>query len=148
MPRRRKAVEVLNRSLFNVVREFERVRGSIARDHGVTVTELRALTRIVEGREITPKLLAQQLELTTGAVTALTDRLVESGYVSREPNPDDRRSLLLAPTESGSRLMREVVEAYEAIVRQRTVEVDDERLEEFATLLDVLLPNGQATSAP
>ena len=148
MPRRRKAVGVLNRSLFAVVREFERFRGSIARERGLTVTELRALARVAEGGHITPKQLAQQLELTTGAVTALTDRLVDGGLVTREPNPDDRRSLLLAPSEAGVQLMGDVIAAYEEIVRKSTLDVDDQQLEEFATLLDGLVANGQSILVP
>jgi DNA-binding MarR family transcriptional regulator len=144
MPRRRKAVAVLNSSLFAVVREFERFRGGVARSHGLSVTELRALSRIVEGGRITPKTLATLMEMTTGAVTALTDRLVEAGLVTREANPGDRRSLFLAPTEAGAATMAHVIETYEDLVRDATEEIDDDHLEEFAALLDGLVTHSSS----
>ena len=142
MSGRRKAVSVLNQSLFGIVREFERFRASIAREHGVTVTELRALSRVAACQHVTPKQLAQQLELTTGAVTALTDRLVNAGLLTREPHPTDRRSLLLGPTDAGAKLMDDVIAQYEQIVAQSTLDIEDEKLEEFAALLDGVVAKG------
>jgi len=146
---RGKAVTTLNQALFGAVREFERFRVAIARDNGVTVTELRALARIGDGDalgaggRITPKQLATQLELTTGAVTALTDRLVDDGLVEREPNPDDRRSLLLAPTEAGDKLLAAVVAHYEELVRQATGEVDTAQLDELSGLLATIVAHAR-----
>ena len=36
--------------------------------------------------------------MTSGAVTALVDRLQAAGYVERVPNPQDRRSSIVRPT--------------------------------------------------
>lgn len=43
----------------------------------------------------TPGKLAEGMGLTTGGVTVMLDRLERAGYIKREPNPDDRRSLLI-----------------------------------------------------
>src|SRR5690242_14276855 len=43
----------------------------------------------------TPGKLAEGMCLTTGGVTVMLDRLERAGYIKREPNPDDRRSLLV-----------------------------------------------------
>lgn len=138
----------LNQSLFAVVREFERFRGSLAREHGVSVTELRALARVTEGDHITPKTLAAALELTTGAVTALTDRLVDAGLISREANPGDRRSVLLSATDAGKSVMEQVVSGYEDLVRDATAGIGDDQLEEFAGLLDGLVAHSQGIPTP
>ena len=39
--------------------------------------------------------LAQETGLTTGAITGIVDRLEKAGFARREPNPDDRRSVLI-----------------------------------------------------
>jgi MarR family transcriptional regulator, organic hydroperoxide resistance regulator len=44
---------------------------------------------------MTPGALAQWSGLSSGGVTVVLDRLESAGYVRREPNPDDRRSLLI-----------------------------------------------------
>jgi DNA-binding MarR family transcriptional regulator len=43
----------------------------------------------------TPSRLAVWTGLSSGGVTVALDRLEKAGYIRREPNPDDRRSLLV-----------------------------------------------------
>lgn len=62
-------------------------------------SELSALEHLASG-ELTPTQLADRLGLSTGTVTALLDRLEHAGHLERHPNPQDRRSLLLKPTQS------------------------------------------------
>lgn len=45
----------------------------------------------------TPGWLAEMTGLTTGAVTGMVDRLERAGYVSREPDPQDRRKVIVKP---------------------------------------------------
>jgi DNA-binding MarR family transcriptional regulator len=44
---------------------------------------------------MTPGALAQWSGLSSGGVTVVLDRLESAGYVRREPNPEDRRSVLI-----------------------------------------------------
>jgi DNA-binding MarR family transcriptional regulator len=41
------------------------------------------------------------LSLSSGAITALVDRLKRSGHVERRPNPADRRSSVVLPVPEG-----------------------------------------------
>ena len=43
--------------------------------------------------------LARYTGLTTGAVTAMVDRLVKAGYVRREHSEDDRRKVVVIPNQ-------------------------------------------------
>jgi hypothetical protein len=45
----------------------------------------------------TPGWLAEKTGLTTGAVTGMIDRLEHAGYVRREPDPEDRRRVIVQP---------------------------------------------------
>ncbi len=45
----------------------------------------------------TPGWLAEMTGLTTGAVTGVVDRLERAGYVRREPDPQDRRRVIVTP---------------------------------------------------
>jgi DNA-binding MarR family transcriptional regulator len=45
----------------------------------------------------TPGWLAEMTGLTTGAVTGMVDRLERAGYVSRGPDPQDRRKVIVTP---------------------------------------------------
>jgi DNA-binding MarR family transcriptional regulator len=75
------------------------LRTRAAQEVGLTVTDLTAIGIIGDLGRITPKLLASEISMTTGSVTAMVDRLAE--HVARIPNPRDRRSVLLELTPSG-----------------------------------------------
>lgn len=65
----------------------------------LSANEYSALMVISQWGAVTPKDLAAELDLTPGAVTTLLDRLTLAELVSREPNPDDRRSLHITLAE-------------------------------------------------
>jgi DNA-binding MarR family transcriptional regulator len=95
-----------------------RLRAVFGSSVGLSPLEFNALMRIGQGDELTPKTLAAYLDITTGAVTAMTDRLVGAGLVERAPNPNDRRSLLLSLTEAGERARSSMyAQYYDAIAR-------------------------------
>ena len=58
-------------------------------------TDLQCLNLLELLGTCTPGKLADGLGLTTGGVTVMLDRLEKAGYLKREPNPDDRRSILI-----------------------------------------------------
>jgi len=80
-----------------------RHRGALARLLGVTETEVLAIQHLAWAGALTPGQLAAQLRLTSGGTTALLQRLARSGYVVREPHPEDRRSTLLRLTPEAER---------------------------------------------
>jgi DNA-binding MarR family transcriptional regulator len=45
--------------------------------------------------------LAEQLDFTSGAITALSDKLETGGYTVRKRKEDDRRTVLLGITDKG-----------------------------------------------
>jgi hypothetical protein len=52
------------------------------------------------GQLITAGALAAHTGLTTGAITGVVDRLARAGYVRREPNRRDRRSVIVSRVPS------------------------------------------------
>lgn len=70
----------------------------LARDAGISVPEMLALEHLAVEDGMGPTELARRLQMTSGAVTALVDRLEAGGYVVRERHPDDRRRVVLRST--------------------------------------------------
>jgi DNA-binding MarR family transcriptional regulator len=91
-----------------------RLRAVLSASVGLSGQEFNAVMLIERGDHTTPKLLAQSLDITTGAVTAMTDRLVSAGLIERSPNPSDRRSLLLHLSPLGARACAAIYEQYTA----------------------------------
>lgn len=81
---------------------------------GLGITDTRFLVHLAasEGQATTPKQAGDVLELSTGAMTSLLDRLERHGHLERRPNPGDRRSILVHLTPSGAAVARAVGAAY------------------------------------
>ena len=61
--------------------------------------------------------LRHDLQITVGAASKLADRLERDGLAVRAPNPDDRRSSLIALTERGTRARRAAAEVRDGVLR-------------------------------
>jgi DNA-binding MarR family transcriptional regulator len=85
---------------------------------GLSASEFRAVMRVGRAVDLTPKGLAQELEMTTGAVTAMIDRLEAAGLIARRPNPTDRRSLFLHLSPDGLKVLAWVQDGYYDMVAE------------------------------
>ena len=117
------------------LRALDSRRHRIAREAGVTASELRALTRVAEAGSITPKDLAESMEMTTGAVTAISTRLVEAQLMSRVAHPSDRRSLFLELTPAADEVMNQLYREFEVAVGLATGGIPEEDLRACSALL-------------
>ena len=87
-------------------------------DHAVDAFELnkgeyKLLVRLrqLPGFAMSPGELGEALDLSSGAMTNRLDRLEAAGLVAREPDPDDRRALIVRLTPEGVRRIDEAVNA-------------------------------------
>jgi DNA-binding MarR family transcriptional regulator len=88
---------------------IEEIRGSQTAVHqmdeaahralGINATDGRCLDVIDRRGRVSAGELATEAGLTTGAVTAVLDRLEEKDLVRRVPDPNDRRRILVEVTE-------------------------------------------------
>jgi DNA-binding MarR family transcriptional regulator len=65
---------------------------------GLNRTDARCLDILDQSRSMSAGDLAQESRLTTGAITAVVDRLERAGYARRVPDPSDRRRVLIELT--------------------------------------------------
>ncbi|MGI9420932.1 MAG: MarR family winged helix-turn-helix transcriptional regulator [Geminicoccaceae bacterium] len=75
---------------------------------------MAALSR--EGAPMTMSELSRYLMVSNGNVTGIIDRLVDDGHVARTQPEGDRRSSLVALTESGEETFAETASAHESWV--------------------------------
>src|SRR5258708_16548377 len=78
---------------------YDRFHDAVAACLGVNRTDLRCLDILDLAGRKTAGELATEMGMSTGAVTALIDRLEKAGYVNRVRDPGDRRRVLVEPTE-------------------------------------------------
>jgi DNA-binding MarR family transcriptional regulator len=73
----------------------------IAQQLGIAQTDLLCLHVLNRAGACTAGALSAQLGRTTGAVTHMIDRLEKAGYVRRQPDPQDRRRVLVEALAPG-----------------------------------------------
>jgi DNA-binding MarR family transcriptional regulator len=88
-----------------MVRRFVKERDRVSVE-GVALPGMLILQKIIRDGEQRLGDLAEQLDFTSGAITALSDKLETGGYTVRRRKEDDRRTVLLDITAKG----REMVE--------------------------------------
>jgi DNA-binding MarR family transcriptional regulator len=77
-------------------------RNIIGERLGVNVTDMECLGLLFHKGIATPSELAKHTGLSSGATTAMLDRLEKSGLIERQPNPDDRRGVLISIVKLGA----------------------------------------------
>jgi DNA-binding MarR family transcriptional regulator len=96
-------LSTMNReSIDSVLRSLRRVnlQGSffgqtVALRFGLSESDIEALEVLIDTGAATAGMLSDLTGLTTGAVTRVIDRLEQSGYVRRVPDPSDRRRVIV-----------------------------------------------------
>jgi DNA-binding MarR family transcriptional regulator len=75
---------------------------AMAHRTGLGLSEMAALEHLQHSHGgLTPTELGRRLSLSSGAITALVDRLERAGHAERRPNPADRRSSVVLPVPDG-----------------------------------------------
>jgi DNA-binding MarR family transcriptional regulator len=102
---------------------------------GINRTDARALDILDQQGQMTAGQLAEASGLTTGAITAVIDRLERAGYAQRIADPNDRRRVLVELTDKARaaayELMVAPMQAYSEPLIDRYSEADIELLTEF-----------------
>lgn len=83
-------------ALIHMIRRAEEAQERAARAQGMHPTDFRCLGYLhLKGEPLSPGDIISHLGLTSGAGTALFDRLESAGYIARARHPEDRRSVLI-----------------------------------------------------
>jgi DNA-binding MarR family transcriptional regulator len=76
-------------------------RNLVSERLNVNVTDMECLGLVFNKGLATPTELARYTGLSSGATTAMLDRLENSGLIERRPNPDDRRGTIITLANAG-----------------------------------------------
>jgi DNA-binding MarR family transcriptional regulator len=144
-------LQVLSR-VSRLAKHLDRARRSAFASHGLETWEfdvLSALRRQGPPYQLSPGALLRATLVTSGTMTNRIDRLAASGLVSRRPDPQDKRGVLVQLTDAGRRTVDNAFAALlageEALLRG----LDAGQQEQLAGLLRILLvPFDAAESTP
>ncbi|TYB36663.1 MarR family transcriptional regulator [Micromonospora sp. AP08] len=109
--RRGQMIADITNDLRRYSTEAQHVGHAFAGLHGLNATDLHALIAVMDaelvGDPITPGRLGEVLNLSSGSVTALVDRLERGGHIRRDRDTADRRKVFLRYADRGANLARD-----------------------------------------
>ena len=130
-------------ALLRIVQGLRRVdtgtyalRIRLAEKLGIGTIDINAMAFVGEVDGLTPKDLGRALNITTGSVTAMVDRLEVKGFMVREPNPTDRRSVLLHLSPEGTEAMQWANDHFSAAAVALLKDSSEESLADIAEFLE------------
>ncbi len=128
--------------LSRVTRIAERELKTLFSEFGLERGEfdvLATLRRADSPGGLTAGALARSSMVTSGAVTNRLDRLVAKGYVTRDLDPANRRTVIVALTPAGRDLIDRAVAAHLDNERRILAALDQQHQDDLAATLRTLL---------
>jgi DNA-binding MarR family transcriptional regulator len=99
-------IEALTTAVIRLARHLEIARRETLATRGIEVFEYDVLVALREADRpggLSPGALIAATQVASGTMTNRIDRLARRGLVTREPDPDDRRGVLVRLTTTGRR---------------------------------------------
>lgn len=118
----------LGRELSTAVVMFHEAVGAHL---GVSAGDQRALALIGRHGPLSAGDLAERTGLTPGAVTGMIDRLERAGLAQRDPDPQDRRRVLITATANQPNVFGDLAKA----MNELTTRYDEKELKTIADYL-------------
>jgi DNA-binding MarR family transcriptional regulator len=111
---------------------------------GLGASDSQFMTLLQSYGPLTPRQLSEHTGLTSGTVTGVIDRLETLGLITRQPDPNDRRKVLVTPSfeaiqEKLAPLYEEQGRRIQTVLAART----DAELETISTFLADAITNAQ-----
>jgi DNA-binding MarR family transcriptional regulator len=134
-------MHVLSR-VTRLAKHLDIARRSAFASHGLETWEfdvLSALRRVGPPFQLTPGSLLRATLVTSGTMTNRIDRLAEAGLVHREPDPRDRRGVLVTLTGEGRARVDAALEDLLSGERMLLAGLDDAERESLSALLRTVL---------
>lgn len=98
--------------ILRLARNIEAARERLLDQFGLSVPDfdvMATLRRRAESHGLKAKHLQASVMITSGGMTKRLDRLQSAGLIERNPDPDDRRGVLITLTDQGRRVIDEAL---------------------------------------
>ena len=134
MSTRNQLIEELLHS-FHTIRNITKAKSlHLGHQNHITHSQWFVLTMIEHFKKTNIKDISEALEISSSAATQLVDPLVQTGFVTRQEDPEDRRSVQLELSPEGK---KHVVSSKEKRIQEMADifnPLTDNELEEFVRL--------------
>ncbi|WP_298017767.1 MarR family transcriptional regulator [uncultured Castellaniella sp.] len=110
---------------------------------GLTANQWRPLLLIQHKRIDTPAELARAMNVDTGAMTRMLDRLEAKGFIRRDRIPEDRRVVKITLTDTGHALTDQILPIIAEALNLHLQGFSDDEIRMLLALLKRMIQNGE-----
>ncbi|WER50662.1 MarR family transcriptional regulator [Cupriavidus sp. WKF15] len=121
----------LNRARNSLLMEMD----AALKDLDITGQQMGILLSLTSGAASTPYELSKLLEIDTGLMTRMLDKLEARGLLARSRSVDDRRVVNLLLTEKGQEVAKRIPDVAPKVLNRRLKHFTREEFAEFRRLL-------------
>ena len=139
-------MDITERKITKIAREAEKLVLLSLRDEGVGTAEIDLIHALRHNPGCTQARLAELLHADKAAIARRTKNLEAKGFLTRQDDPNDRRSQLLFPTEKAEATRSSKAEIESAFYEYLTSHLSEAEAETFAALLNRLYLASKAES--
>ncbi len=135
------AMQVVGR-IIKLGKILEKRAGSSLKETGIYYTDLDVLATIRRSGkpyELSPKQLMESVLITSGAMTALLNRLTKLELIYRVPDKRDGRIILAGLTDKGKKLIDEAIEIRFNEAQESVEVLSDSEFKNLSILLKKML---------
>lgn len=134
-------IDRLGLLLHDATRAVRRRFEQRTQDWGLSSAQWRLLVSLKRDARASQARLAEILEIEPISVSRLVDRMVQTGWVRREPDPNDRRVRLIVPTDKALRAFETVHGVAGEVYAEALAGLSDAQKATLVTALNTIIEN-------
>ncbi len=109
----------------------------------ITPAQFKVLATMQFDGMKSPAEISKLLAIDCGSMTRMVERLVKKSLLEKQPNPEDKRGVLLILTPAGEALLYQCIEVIENDVSPLLIgDLSAQEVKQLSGLLERLLPRG------
>lgn len=137
----RKILELLDElrreSITAISTSPQRKEHNLTARQGAAISQLHLMIE-EEPDGVSLKALSKRLQMTVPATSLLVESMVSKGYMTRSPNPKDRRAVCITLTDKGKKVFDSVYAQFHEEIDRRASKLSREELRIFARVVEIM----------
>jgi DNA-binding MarR family transcriptional regulator len=122
-------------SLRRIIRAVDLYSRYLALRYSLTGPQLVCVRQLLKHGAMAPGEMARRISLSPATITGIVDRLEKRGIVSRERSLEDKRKVVIALTDTGERLVKQMPPPLHETFSNRLAELTPEEQAEIDRVL-------------
>lgn len=121
--------------------------GQFAKSTGLSMPQFSVLMQLHHKGACGVSDISERFDITNAAASQLVDKLVQSGFIKRDEDPNDRRAKLLNLTDKGKKLIQQGKEERYRWVDELAGKLSAEERTQVSEALDIMTKAAKALEA-